>query len=218
MSSVNQSVVVPIEKYKALLEAYNASMPKKDEVDGALATGAEQADIPVPSEVDEEEKESTRKSALEPTEVGALLPVKMKVAGTKLARYLQEHSILKWDSGGRITSADDMANASISDVVKDALSRGKKANPQYDHFYFELAKNSIIPYSLLRNPRRLEEMSRIRGDACGASSNAMPSGTQRCSTKVKRISTVPKKTNNNMKKPATVQRQKQRSHLGWYAW
>lgn len=221
MSSVNQSIVLPMEKYQALMENFNAKLSKKDQEENMEVVDGDRTSDPA-QPGDEEDGEFVREEGpLDPTELGRLLPVKMKVGGVKLAKYLLDHSILDWDKYGRITSDSGMENTNITDVVRDALSRGsKKANEHMNRFYYDLGKNSIIPYALIRNPKRLEEMKKIRGDMVNdSSSHHVGDNTPDRSAKAKASQTVKRaRAVNGKRTSSTAKKQKQSSHLGWCKW
>lgn len=225
MSAVNQSVVVPLEKYHAMMECFNAKMEKNDIVDKMDVVDGEQANGLEQATDEQEECQDQDNGAMDPDNVGAILPVKMKVGGVKLAKYLRDHSILKWDKYGRITSDDDMANTNITDVIRDALSRRirKKPNSHMDRFYYDLGKNSIIPYAMIRNPKRLDEMKRLRGDVVDSSSpHQATTMTPYRDTKSK-VQPTNKSAGRakGVKSSGVVKKQPHKrpsSHLGWYTW
>lgn len=157
MASLNRGIVIPLEKYNALME----NKDKTDHDDKEV----EKEDVAESSVIQDDSSSSSSLTAdhmveekcMSADEVASLLPIKMKAASKRLVNYLTNHSALKWNRAGRI--ADGIY---IPDVVKDALSSGKTSAANLDRVFFDLAKNTNIPYSLITNQRRQKDMREVR--------------------------------------------------------
>lgn len=83
-----------------------------------------------------------------------------KQAKTLLA-YVEKQSELDWNEFGELLVDGETINGShITDLIKDALFNYKNFEPKgYEIFYSHL---SSIPYSLIRNPKRREQLGKGR--------------------------------------------------------